>query len=135
MVDSQANGDIPASFPVEGFADLIGRDGNQDERHSAKFLWYNGTFGYSLNMFKVGSFYQSSLTLDDGTKYVIPSMTTYNTSIYYKFDMAGVDSRIKFGINNLTDERAPLADRYFGYFADAHSDYGRAYYLELRAKF
>lgn len=135
LVDAKNNGLIPESFPVEGFSDLIGRDGNQDERHSAKFLWYNGTWGYSLNMFKVGSFYQSSLTLDDGTKYVIPSVTKYNTSIYYKFDVAGVDSRIKFGINNLTDERAPLADRYFGFFADAHSDYGRGYYLEYRAKF
>lgn len=135
LVDAQASGLLPEEYPVDGFADLIGKDGNQDERHSAKFRWYNDSWGYSLNMFKVGSFYQSSLTLDDGTKYIIPSMTTFNTSVDYKFELAGVDSRVRFGINNVTDERAPLADRYFGYFADAHSDYGRAYYVELRAKF
>jgi len=135
LVDAQASGLLPASYPVDGFADLIGRDGNQEKRQTTKLRWYDESWGVSLNMFTVGSFYQSSLTLDDDTKYVIPSVTTYNTSVYYKFDLAGVDSRIKLGVKNLTDERAPLADRYFGYFADAHSDYGRAYYLELRAKF
>ncbi|WP_448547245.1 TonB-dependent receptor domain-containing protein [Thalassotalea fusca] len=135
LVNAQASGILPANYPVDGFADLIGKDGNQDERHSAKFRWYNDSWGFSLNMFKVGSFYQSSLTLDDGTKYIVPSMTTYNASIDYKFTLAGADSRVRFGVNNLTDERAPLADRYFGYFADAHSDYGRGYYLEVKASF
>ena len=135
LVDAQTSGLLPASYPVDGFADLIGKDGNQDERHSAKFRWYNEAWGFSLNMFKVGSFYQSSLTLDDGTKYVVPSMTTFNASIDYKFEVAGIDSKVRFGVNNLTDERAPLADRFFGYFADAHSDYGRGYYVEVKASF
>ncbi|MDN3653927.1 TonB-dependent receptor [Thalassotalea ponticola] len=135
LVDAQASGLLPANYPVDGFADLVGKDGNQDERHSAKFRWYNDNWGFSLNMFKIGSFYQSSLTLADETRYVIPSMTTYNTSIDYKFAVSGVDSRIRFGINNLTDERAPLADRYFGFFSDAHNDYGRGYYVEVKAAF
>lgn len=135
LVNAQTSGILPASYPVDGFANLIGKDGNQDERHSAKFRWYNDQWGFSLNMFKVGSFYQSSLTLDDETKYIIPSMTTYNASIDYKFNIHGIKSRVRFGVNNLTDERAPLADRYFGYFADAHSDYGRGYYVEVKAAF
>ena len=36
LVASQAAGEIPADVPIDGFADLIGRDGNQDERHSAR---------------------------------------------------------------------------------------------------
>jgi len=35
-------------------------------------------------------------------------------------------------VNNFTDERAPLADRFFGYFADSHRDLGRYYYVDLR---
>ncbi|WP_286272442.1 TonB-dependent receptor domain-containing protein [Thalassotalea hakodatensis] len=135
LVEANASGLLPASYPVDGFADLIGKDGNQDERHSAKFRWYNEQWGVSLNMFKIGSFYQSSLTLDDGTKYIIPSMTKYNASVDYKFSFKGLDSRVRFGVNNLTDERAPLADRYFGYFSDAHNDYGRSFYAELRTSF
>jgi iron complex outermembrane receptor protein len=135
LVDAKNSGLIPESYPVAGFDDLIGKDGNQEKRHSAKIRWYKGSWGASLNAFKIGSFYQSKLTLDDGTKYVIPSMTTYNASIDYKFTVAGANSRVRFGVKNLTDERAPLADDYFGFSSDAHSDYGRSYYVDIKASF
>jgi iron complex outermembrane receptor protein len=110
-------------------------DGNQDQKHNASIRWRKGDWGASLSGYKLGSFYQSSLTLEDGTKYIIPSVTTYNFSVDYRFDMFNADNRIRLGINNFTDERAPLADRYFGFFADAHSDYGRYFYLDLRMQF
>ena len=135
LVASQASGAIPANIPIDGFADLIGRDGNQEERHTASLRWRRGDFGASLSGFQVGSFYQSSLTLSDGTRYVIPSMTTYDATFDYRFDMGDARSRMRLGVKNLTDERAPLADRYFGYFADAHTDYGRYMYLDLRMSF
>ena len=135
LVEAQENGVLPANFPIDGFADLIGRDGNQDERHSARFTWRKDAFGASLSASKVGSFYQSSLTLDDGTQYIIPSFTRYNATFDYRFDVNDINSRLRLGVRNLTDERAPLADRFFGYFADAHSDFGRSYYLDLRMSF
>ena len=135
LVEAQENGDIPANFPVAGFADLIGKDGNQEERHSMQLTWRYDQFGASLSGFKVGEFYQDSLTLEDGTRYVIPSMTTYDATVDYRFDYAGASNRVRFGVKNLTDERAPLADAYFGYFSDAHNDYGRYYYLSLKSSF
>jgi iron complex outermembrane receptor protein len=135
LVQAQENGLIPASYPVAGFADLIGQDGNQEKRHSARVSWRKDAFGASLSGNKIGSFYQSSLTLEDGTRYIIPSMTTYNATFDYRLDINEVDTRVRFGIRNLTNERAPLADRYFGFFSDAHRDYGRSYYLDVRAKF
>ena len=39
---------------------------------------------------------------------------------------------MRVGANNFTDERAPLADYYFGYFSNAHTDYGAAYYVDVR---
>ncbi len=135
LAEAKASGIIPESYPVAGFADLIGMDGNQDQRHSAKVRWYKGSWGVSMNAFRVGSFYQNRLTLDDGTKYVIPAMTTYNASMDYKFELAGANSRVRFGVKNLTDERAPLADDYFGFMSDAHSDYGRSFYVDLKASF
>jgi outer membrane receptor protein involved in Fe transport len=92
-------------------------------------------FGASLSGNYIGDFYQSSLTLDDGTLYEIPSMTTYNATFDYTFDVNDVDTRVRLGVRNLTNERAPLADRSFGFFADAHRDFGRSYYLDVRAKF
>ena len=135
LVAAQASGELPANIPIDGFADLLGRDGNQEERHSASLRWRKGDFGASLSGYQVGSFYQSSLTLSDGQRYVIPSMTTYDATFDYRFDIADTGARMRLGVKNLTDERAPLADRYFGYFADAHSDYGRYMYLDLRLSF
>ena len=135
LVASQASGEIPADVPIDGFADLIGRDGNQDERHSARLSWRYDDFGASLAMYQIGSFYQSALTLADGMRYVIPSMTTYDATFDYRFEVSDVGARARLGIKNLADERAPLADRYFGYFADAHSDYGRYMYVDLRLSF
>lgn len=133
------SGLIPANYPVNGFDDLVGKDGNQDQRHTARFRWHKEAWGVSLNMLKVGSYYDSSKTLlsDDGveTKYIVPSMTTFNGSIDYKFDMAGTNSRMRIGVKNLTNERAPLFDSYFGFDEDAHSDYGRSYYVEMRSSF
>jgi hypothetical protein len=62
-------------------------------------------------------------------------MTTFNASVDYYFNVWDTNSRFRFGINNFTDERAPLADRFFGYFADAHRDLGRYFYVDLRVGF
>lgn len=135
LVEAQESGVLPASYPVTGFADLIGRDGNQDERHSARLNWRLGDFGAGIGAFRVGSFYQSSLTLDDGTRYIVPSFTTYDVTADYRFSLADTSARFRIGVKNVTDERAPLADRFFGFFADAHTDFGRYMYADLRVTF
>jgi outer membrane receptor protein involved in Fe transport len=111
---------------------LLGIDGAYDEKHSAKLLWRKGDWGGSLAGLRKGDFIQSSLTLSDGTEYIVPSMTTMDASVYYRFKLAGSSARLKFAVQNLADERAPTADRFFGFFADAHQDYGRNYYLSLK---
>ena len=63
------------------------------------------------------------------------SLTTVNATFDYTFHWGDSSARARIGVKNLTDERAPLADRFFGYFADAHRDLGRGYYLDLRLKF
>ena len=62
-------------------------------------------------------------------------MTTYNMTLDYSFDVADTETRVRFGMRNFTDERAPLYDGSFGYSSDAHQDYGRTYYLDLRMQF
>ncbi|MFK8030212.1 MAG: TonB-dependent receptor [Gammaproteobacteria bacterium] len=132
LVQAQNSGLLPGSIPVDGFDDLRRRDGNPDNKHTLRANWRKGNYGATLSGLHIGSFYQSSLTLDDGTRYDVPSMTTWNASVDYRFDVSNFNSRVRFGVNNLSDARAPLADRFFGYFADVHRDLGRYYYLELR---
>ena len=137
LLAAQQNGVLPEGFPVVGFADLIGQDGNQDERHRATVTWRGGDFGASVSGFRVGSFFQSSLSSVNGLRYTIPEMTTYNATFTYWADdlFGGTDARFRLGVRNFTDERAPLADRFFGYFADAHRDLGVSYFLDVRLSF
>jgi hypothetical protein len=134
-VAAQADGTLPGNYPVDGFADLIGMDGSPRNRHNLTLSWRKGDWSASVSGFRIGSVYDSGVTLADGTRWVLPAMTTGNATVDYRFDISGVESRVRVGVNNFTDERAPLADDYFGYMSDVHSDYGRHYYLDLRFSF
>ncbi len=132
LVEAQNSGLLPASFPVQGFQTLAGVDGNIEEKHSARVSWRKNQMGASISGLRLGDFVQTSLNLADGTQFVVPSMTTYNLNLDYRFPVGESSMRARLGINNFTDERAPLADRSFGYFADVHRDLGRYYYAELQ---
>jgi outer membrane receptor protein involved in Fe transport len=135
LVAAQADGTLPGNYPVDGFANLIGMDGSPRNRHNLTLSWRKGDWSASVSGFRIGSVYDSGVTLADGTRWVLPAMTTGNATVDYRFDISGVESRVRVGVNNFTDERAPLADDYFGYMSDVHSDYGRHYYLDLRFSF
>jgi len=126
------SGEIPESIPLKGFGDLLGKDGVYDNKHSVRVSWDKGPYRVSLTGLKKGSFVQTSLGLKDGVAYVVPSMTTLNLTMSYGFDVRGNKAKIRFAVKNLEDERAPTADRYYGYYADAHSDYGRNYYVDFQ---
>ncbi len=134
LLAAKEDGVIPASIPVSGFDDLLHKDGNQKVRQTLFLSWRRDPLRVSISGRHLGDFYQNSLTLDDGTQYWIPSVTTWNGTFDYNWDMYDRDWRLRFGVNNMFDKRAPLADRYFGFFADAHQgiEYGRNYYLQLR---
>ena len=134
LVAATEAGTLPASIPVSGFADILQKDGNQKVRQTLFLSWRRDPFRVSISGRNLGDFFQNSLTLDDGTQYWIPSVTTWNGTFDYNWDMVDQDWRLRIGVNNMFDKRAPLADRYFGFFADAHQgiEYGRNFYLQLR---
>ena len=127
------DGTLPSYTVLDGFGDLLGKDGNFEKKSSFRANYSNGNYGATLSALKIGSFYQSKINKSsDGSRWVIPSMTTINASIYYKFKVDGKNARIKLAVKNLNDKRAPLADGYNGFFSDVHSDLGKNYYLDLR---
>jgi iron complex outermembrane receptor protein len=141
LIQAGQEGILPPGFYPEGFADLIRQNGNQANKYNFSLNWRKNDWGANLSAFYLSSFIDTDLTLIPGEscidvcRYVIPSMTTFNASLDYRFDLWKSKTRLRLGINNFTDERAPLADDYFGYFADAHSDLGRYYYIDLRMGF
>ena len=128
------NGEIPETIPLKGFGDLLGLDGVYDNKHTLRMSWKKGAFGVNVAALKKGSFVQTSLGEIDGVGYKVPSMMTTNLTMSYKFDLMGNDARVRFSVRNLEDERAPTADRYYGYYPDAHQDLGRNYYVDLRVR-
>lgn len=116
-------------YPIAGIGDLINFEGNQDEKHAASISWNHGDWGASVSGNKLGAFYD---ILSTGARYEIPSMTTYNAKFDYDFELGGTESRVRVGVNNFTDERAPLTDSSYGFFQDAHRDWGRYVYVDLR---
>ena len=132
LVAARDSGELPDSVPVVGFANLVRQDGNPEHKDSFRLGWNSGDWGVSVTGLRYGDFYQ---ILSDGREFPIPSMATFNLSLTHDFHAFGANSRVRLGINNLTDRRAPLADDSFGYFADQHRDLGRYYYLDLRLDF
>ena len=134
LAAAQESGIIPFNVTLSGFGDLALQDGNYVKKTSMKLNYRYGDWGVQISSLKKGEFYQSSETRSDGTRYMIPSMRTVNASVYYNFEIGDYDARVKLAIKNIDDERAPLADRFYGFFADAHQDYGRNYYLDFRLR-
>jgi len=124
-------GVIPESIPLKGFGDLLEKDGIYDNKHTLRMSWDKGPYRVSLYGLKKGSFVQTSLGTKSGVPYLIPSMTTLNLTMSYDFKLRDQNARVRFSVKNLEDERAPTADRYYGYYADAHQDYGRNYYVDF----
>ena len=129
------DGTLPSYTVLDGFGDLLGRDGNYEKKSSFRVNYSKGNFGAGLSALRIGSFYQAKFKSSDGSKWIIPSMTTINASIYYKFEIKGKEARTKFAVKNIMDKRAPLADGYNGFFSDVHSDLGRNYYMDFRINF
>jgi iron complex outermembrane receptor protein len=133
LIEASESGVFPDGFPApQGFADLIRQDGNPESKYNASLSWRKGDWAARASAYYLSDFIDTGLGTREGQQWVVPSMTTYNASVDYWFAPFETDTRVRFGINNLTDERAPLADSYFGYFSDAHRDLGRYWYIDFR---
>ena len=53
----------------------------------------------------------------------IPSMRTVNASFYYNFDIGYeiMTQELRLAVKNIDDERAPLADRFYGFICRCSS--------------
>ena len=131
LQEAKAN-DPTIVYPIAGIGDLLNFNGNQDFRATASLSFIRDNWNVAVSSNSVGSYFQ---LLSNGDRFNVPSMTRYNLKADYGFEVAGVDSRIRLGVNNFTDERAPLYDRSFGFDDDSHSDWGVYYYADLMLRF
>ena len=131
-----ADGTLPAYTVIEGYGDLIKNENiGTDEKTTLKVNYRNGDYGATLSVLKLGELFDNGVKSDDGQVYEIPSMTTANLSVYKNLTLNGNDARLRLMIRNIADERAPLADGWFGFYSDLHRDDGRHFYLDLKMDF
>ena len=60
---------------------------------------------------------------------------TRNVYADYYTDYNDADLRIRFGVNNYGDERAPLASSRMGYFEDLDNNLRRNFYVDFRVSY
>ncbi len=132
VVQQAKDNDSTIVYPIAGIGDLLNFNGNQDFRSTASLTFRRDNWNISVSSNTVGSYFQ---LLSNGDRFNVPSMERYNIKADYAFDISGIDSRIRLGVNNFTDERAPLYDRSFGFDDDSHSDWGVYYYADLMMRF
>jgi outer membrane receptor protein involved in Fe transport len=136
LLDGQESGTLPADVPVVGFANLVRQDGNPRWKHTARLSWRKGAWGASVSGTMVTDVIETRPGIENGEPWVLDSMATYNASLDYSFDsFANSAARVRLGVVNFTDERAPLASERFGYESDIHRDLPRSWYLDLRLDF
>ena len=120
---------------VRGFGDILGTNSLFEEKHSMRLSWRKEDWSASLTARHVGETTQPTTTLPDGLVWVIESMTTLNANVAYRFDVGDARAKVTFGANNVLDERAPLAVATYGYNPALHNDYGRSFYVDIKASF
>jgi outer membrane receptor protein involved in Fe transport len=137
LIEAQAAGVLPPDISIAGFADLKRINGNPRWKHTAHVKWRMGDWGASVSGTKLSDAIETRPGLgSDGSQWILEPMTTYNMSVDYSFDaFSDIDARVRFGVVNFTDARAPLSSNRFGYFSDMHRDFGRSFYLDLRLDF
>jgi outer membrane receptor protein involved in Fe transport len=136
LIEAAESGVFPAGFPApRGFDDLIRQDGNQSKKYNASLRWRKDDLGAGISAYYLGNFVDTGVGIRGGEKWVVPSMTTYNSYVDYYAELFNTDTRFRFGVNNMFNQRAPFADGYFNYFSDAHRNMGRYFYVDVRVGF
>ncbi len=143
LLAAQEAGDpsVPADRTVAGAGDLMEQNGRPEWRTRASLNWDLDQWGAGISANYVSEVTDTSTTATvDGEVLTLPvdSYTTVNLYADYRFKGESFlkDSKIRFGVRNISDEEPPLADELaHGYFGSLHSNRGRYFYMNISKKF
>ena len=112
-------------------------NGQFDEKYTSSISYRKGSYGARLTGKYIGEWFDYEVTNnsnggDGNSLWPMDSMFTMNLTLDYRTDNG---MRVRFIINNIEDERAPLYDDVWLANSDVHNDLGRKYTVELYKKF
>lgn len=145
LLDAIAAGQLPTDVGIDGLGQLREIEGRPKWRFSGSINWESGPVDVGLFTSYVGEVYDTSVTRDvliesddpNANFYRVDDFLTFNLSVSYTIenDTPLDGTRLRFAVNNLTNEDPPLADETYGYFSELHSARGRVFHVELRKNF
>jgi len=148
LLDAVADGTLPDSLVISDLGQLRRLNGRPKWRWSSTVNFESGPFDARLFGQYVGRVFNDSATQDatdingdpnpdPGSFFPVDNWFTLNLTVGYRFEDMGVLSgtRVRLGVNNLFDQKPPLADESFGFLSSLHSARGRQFTFEIRKNF
>ena len=131
-------GTLDDAVDITGQESLVERNGRPKWRGSAGLTWRNGPFGAGVFGRYIGPVTDTSVTGPGGETFRVDDWMSVNMYVQYTFENAGLasDTRLRFGVRNIADEKPPLADEFAtGFYEELHSSRGRYWYGSIRKEF
>ena len=125
------DGSLPMTA-IAGFGDLLAVDGAPKRKSYTSIRFRRGDWALGVNQNARSSVFESRTVARAGEMWEVVPFKTRNVYADYYTDFNDADLRIRFGVNNYGDERAPLASSRQGYFEDLDNNLRRNFYVDFR---
>ena len=148
LLDAVADNTLPDSIVISDIGEQRQINGRPKWRWSAGVNWKAGPVRLTWFGRYVGGVFDDSVTQnstdingnpnpDPGSLFPVDDWFTMNAAISYTIDNdTGLEgTRLRFGINNITNEAPPLADESYGFYGALHNARGRQFTFEIRKNF
>ena len=128
------DGSLPMTA-IAGFGNLLAVDGAPKRKSYTSIRFRRGDWALGVNQNARSSVFESRTVARAGEMWEVVPFKTRNVYADYYTDYNDADLRIRFGVNNYGDERAPLASSRQGYFEDLDNNLRRNFYVDFRVTY
>jgi outer membrane receptor protein involved in Fe transport len=138
IIAAQEQGIIDDGFNISEAGNMVGLNGTPEWRASLSASWRYGDWKLGTFTRYAGKFESTSVELDDGSLFKVPSWSRTNVYVERRFGETGnflQNSSIRFTVRDITNNEPPLAPTTSGFYTKVHSARGRGYYLTLTKEF
>ncbi|WP_299010680.1 TonB-dependent receptor [uncultured Caulobacter sp.] len=136
LLAARQAGKINAGTSITGGGDLLRQNGTPKTKVSASLTWRYEQLTVGAFTKYISSMDDTSLLATDGTPWQVESQVTGNLYGQWAVGKGRLEgSKIRLGVNNITNENPPLASGTYGYLGAVYQPYARYWYLSLSKSF
>ena len=128
---AMSSGFLPVTA-IDGFGDILAVNGSPKRKSYTSIRFRRGDWALGVNQNARSTVYEDRTISSAGSMWAVTPFKTMNVYSDYYTNFNDGDLRIRVGVNNWHDRRAPLASSRMGYFEDLDNNLRRNFYLDLR---